>query len=175
MNVFVAGVHGVGKTYLSSRLPADLGLRHMSASKLIKEEMSSPTWGVDKRASDVDGNQLALTKATQRYNATGERLLLDGHFVLLNQDGGFVEISAEVFRSLRLEVVVLVEFDPKVIVQRLKERDGIDKQPKWVESFISAERQHAETVCKRFDIPLLSLISPSDDEFTSAVRHGTSL
>ena len=107
MNIFVAGVHGVGKTFLTSRLPADLGLRHTSASKLIKEEATLQTWGVDKRVGDIEGNQLALTAAVRRHNTAGERLLLDGHFVLLDTVGNFVEIPVEVFRALQFQAVVL--------------------------------------------------------------------
>lgn len=87
MNIFVAGVHGVGKTYLASRLPSTLGLIHTSASKLIKEERAMPSWGVDKRVSDVDANQIALAAAVKRHNDAGVQLLLDGHFVLLNNNG----------------------------------------------------------------------------------------
>jgi adenylate kinase len=42
MNIFVAGVHGVGKTYLASRLPP---LMSTSASKLIREELATANWG----------------------------------------------------------------------------------------------------------------------------------
>lgn len=45
MNIFVAGVHGVGKTFLASQLPKALGLMQTSASKLIKEERALPDWG----------------------------------------------------------------------------------------------------------------------------------
>lgn len=78
MNAFVAGVHGVGKTHLSSRIPASLGLTHTSASKLIKEERAMLTWGTDKRVSEVDA-QAALSTEVSRHNSAGFHLLLDGH------------------------------------------------------------------------------------------------
>ncbi|MGJ0483728.1 MAG: ATP-binding protein [Methylomicrobium sp.] len=124
MNIFIAGVHGVGKTYLASQLPATFGLIHTSASKLIKEELTMSNWGVDKRVNDVDVNQIALAAAVQRYNAAGTRLLLDGHFVLLNSEDNFLRLDIEVFNSLNLDGVVLLEADPNVIARRIFERDG---------------------------------------------------
>ncbi|MCC6507136.1 MAG: AAA family ATPase, partial [Aquimonas sp.] len=111
----------------------------------------------------------------RRHNTAGERLLLDGHFVLLDTVGKIVEIPVEVFRALQFQAVVLVESDPKVVAQRLVERDGIDRSPEWVQSLISSERQHAEAVCKSIDVPLRRLISPRDDEFAAAIRQAASL
>ena len=90
MNVFVAGIHGVGKTYVAGRLPPSYGLLHTSASKLIREERALPEWNTDKRVADVDENQVALASAVARYNGKGGRLLLDGHFILLNNKAKFI-------------------------------------------------------------------------------------
>ena len=87
MNIFVAGIHGVGKTYLASHAASGSGMTHTSASKLIKEERGQATWSADKRVAEVDANQQALAKAIRRHNELGIKLLLDGHFVLLNNAG----------------------------------------------------------------------------------------
>ncbi len=169
MNVFVAGVHGVGKTYLASRLPVTLGLMHTSASKLIKEERAMPNWGVDKRVSDVDGNQTALAAAVQRHNAVGTRLLLDGHFVLLNSQEEFSLLGTEVFKSLNLDGVVLLEADPNVIAMRIRERDGRQAGIDHLIEFITAERSQAQMVCVELGISLIILKAPCPDTFVEAI------
>lgn len=169
MNIFVAGIHGVGKTYLASRLPAGIGLLHMSASKLIKEALALPDWKPDKRVADVMQNQVALAKAVARYNSSGAALLLDGHFVLLDTAGEFVKLSAEIFKTLNLRAVLLIEADPKVIEVRVQGRDNLQRDSEWLVTFMRKEREQTETVCSELNVPFRLLVSPSDDEFVAAI------
>jgi len=169
MNIFVAGVHGVGKTYLASQLPASLGLMHTSASKLIKHERALPGWAIDKRVSDVEANQAALAAAVTRYNKAGTRLILDGHFVLLNPQGEFSRLGTEVFKALSLEGVILIEADAHTIAIRIRERDGRDADVDHIARFIAEERSQAQLVCNELEIPLLILEAPNPDTFEKGI------
>lgn len=169
MNVFVAGIHGVGKTYLASRLPSEAGLTHTSASKLIREERALPNWGQDKRVANIDENQVALAAAVARHNAQGSRLLLDGHFVLLDQSSKFVRLGPEVFQSLNLKAVLLLEAPADLIEQRLLGRDGVNREPEFLRRFAECERAQASAVCAELALPLRVLVSPSDEDFASAI------
>lgn len=169
MNILVAGVHGVGKTYLAARLPLTLGFTHTSASSLIKEERAMPNWGVDKRVSDVDTNQLVLATAVKRYNNAGTPLLLDGHFVLLDGSGNFIPLGADVFSNLNISGVVLLEADPQVIAARIQERDGRVVDIEHLTDFIATERSQAKLVCDEIGIPIRVLIAPSSQAFVDAV------
>ncbi|BAQ79890.1 ATP-binding protein [Pseudomonas sp. St29] len=169
MNIFVAGVHGVGKTYLASQLPRTLGLIHTSASKLIKEERALHSWGADKRVSDVDANQVALAEAVKRHNKAGTRLLLDGHFVLLDTQYEFLPLGTDVFKALNLDGVVLLEADAHTIAVRIRERDGQNMDFDHIVNFIAAERSQAQLVCDELGIPLIILEASSPDIFAAAV------
>lgn len=169
MNIFVAGIHGVGKTYLAKRLPAQSGLMYTSASTLIKEERALPAWNADKHVADVDANQVALAQAVARRNAAGTALLLDGHFVLLGQDGHFVPLGAEVFKALNLSAVVLIEAPPDVVAKRVTQRDELHRSPSWLADFLGRERAQAELICTELTLPLTVLYSPSDAEFANAI------
>ncbi len=169
MNIFVAGIHGVGKTYLASQLPADSGRLHSSASKLIKEELALPDWNTDKRVADVDKNQVALAKAVARHNTNGTALLLDGHFVLLNTDGEFVLLGVDVFKTLNLSAVVLIEADTKVVEIRVQNRDNLQRDSDWLATFMREERSQAEVVCRELSVPLRVLASPTVTEFAEAL------
>jgi len=170
MNIFVAGIHGVGKTYLASRLPGNLGFLHTSASKLIREERALPEWNVDKTVSDIDANQLALAAAVRRHNQSGMALLLDGHFVLLDSEGRFVPLEVSVFESLSLRKVILIEEDLEVVAKRVGDRDALRRGNQWLADFISAERDHAAKICQSLALPLHVLFSASDTDFLDAVK-----
>lgn len=169
MNIFVAGIHGVGKTYLATRLPARTGLVNTSASTLIKEERALPSWNADKRVADVDANQVALAQAVARHNAAHTALLLDGHFVLLGQNGQFIPLGVEVFKALNLSAVLLIEAPPDVVAERITQRDELYRDWTWLADFAKRERAQAELVCTELRLPLTVLISPSDVEFANAV------
>lgn len=169
MNIFVAGIHGVGKTYLASRVAPDVGMVHTSASNLIKEERALTTWTNDKRVADVDANQRALAAAVQRYNKLGTRLLLDGHFVLLNTEGEMTRLETRVFSTLNLDRVILIETGSQILAQRIKERDDRKISLDHILEFMKAEHDHAENVCTELEIPLVILVTPSPEEFAVAV------
>lgn len=169
MNVFIAGIHGVGKSYLASCAALKISMVHTSASKLIKQERTLVTWNDDKRVSDVDANQCALVAAVRRHNEGGVRLLLDGHFVLLNDSGEMIRLNEDVFAELNLKRVILIEAEPKIVAQRIVLRDQRQVTLDHLKSFLLAEREQAESVCEKLDIPLAILSSPSEEEFMTAV------
>lgn len=173
MNIFVAGIHGVGKTYLASRLPTGNDLLHTSASKLIEEERALPGWSSDKRVSDIHENQLALVNAVARHNSTGRALLLDGHFVLLGQRGQFVALGQDVFKALNLSAVVLIEEQPAVVARRMIVRDNSYQDAAWIEEFTARERSQAELICQELHLPVTILNSPSQADFANAVFAAT--
>lgn len=170
MNIFVAGIHGVGKTYLASRAAPAAGLSHTSASRLIKEERTSHTWTADKRVTDVAANQHALAAAIRRHNDLGTRLLLDGHFVLLDESGEMIRLETNVFAALSLSGVLLVEADPLTVAQRIEERDQRQVSIDHLRVFMEAERDQAQKVCAELHIPLTLLNSPSPEEFAASIN-----
>lgn len=172
MNIFLGGVHGVGKSFFAAQVPAGFGIVHKSASGLIKEERAKPNWGTDKRVEGAAGNQLLLAAAVKKKNDEGVRLILDGHFVLKGRDGEPIYLGADVFSALNLRAVVLLEADPQVIAQRLCERDAREESVEELRRFIDAEHRQAQMVCETLNIPLTILHSPNLDEFLSAVTPG---
>ncbi len=171
MNIFVAGIHGVGKTYLASRVAPAVTMTHTSASELIKEERSLHTWSNDKRVIDVDENQLALASAVRRHNELGTRLLLDGHFVLLDTANEMIRLETNVFAALNLNGVILIESDPKTVAMRIEDRDQRIVSIVHLQSFMNAEREQAQLVCSELRIQLAHLDSPTDEEFIEAVER----
>lgn len=124
--------------------------------------------GADKRVQNIDDNQVALKSAVKRINASGQSLLLDGHFVLINPTSEFVFLDSSVFADLDLKGVVLVEAAPDVILSRLSLRDS-HESPVDISSFLNEERLHAQRVCQIIDVPLQIMFSPDFEEFSGAV------
>lgn len=169
MTIFLAGAHAVGKTYLAERTAALVGLHHVTASQLIREERGYATWTVDRRVRDADANQEALIRAVVRRSCS-QRLLLDGHFVLRGDDGGLIRLAVEVFSALRVSATVLIEAPFEVVAERLAKRHRGEVPLSAIRELSAAERDHADHVCSVLDIPLVSLVAPDEDQFERVLR-----
>jgi len=167
MTVFVAGVHGVGKTYLCKQYEGSFNAIHESASELIRKERVLADWSIDKKVRDIDVNQIALTRAVKRLFSNGQSLLLDGHFVLIGELGELVPISASTFEGLFISSVVLIEAATSVISSRLSARDF--KSAVDIGDFVQAERAHARAVCEHLGVSLHVLYEPDFEEFSRVV------
>lgn len=168
MTVFVAGVHGVGKSYLCEKYAQVCDVLHESASSLIRKEKSQLNWSADKKVADVDDNQIALVSAVRRISEQGRALLLDGHFVLIDPNSEFIRLPSSVFKDLAITGVVLIEGSPEAISSRLQNRDSTQSAVD-IAKFVEAEREQAKLVCKEISASLHILHAPSEESFTETV------
>lgn len=153
--VFVAGVHGVGKTTACVHVANSLGLAHYSASEIIKSEKASAIAMGSKAVADIDGNQLLLIQGVQKLcELHDEPIILDGHFSLLKVDGGIETVSIDVFRALLLKGIVVYQDEPKLISDRLKDRDKTVSDPFVVDQRQRVELQHGNFVATDLNIPI---------------------
>ncbi|MFZ5566980.1 MAG: ATP-binding protein [Pseudomonadota bacterium] len=161
MTIFVAGVHGAGKTFATKPACQKLGLVHATASQLIKQERGQTTWNGAKIVSDVDQNQAALISAARRIRESGATLVLDGHFVLRRAPGDHERLPIDVFRALDCSSILLIRSPVAVLLERLHAR--LDTS--WTEAelleFSMAEDVHGAEVAEVLRIPLKILDSPS--------------
>lgn len=169
MVIFVAGVHGVGKTYLCERFAAQNEIMHSSASSLIRNELKSANWESNKLVSDIDSNQVALKKAVNRLIENNTKLLLDGHFVLKGLDGSLIEVHEDTFKDLSLSAIALIEAPSDTVRDRLFSRDK-NSEPGDISTFLKAEKERAIHVSNILNIPLLILNQPSEQIFQEKIN-----
>ena len=170
MTVFVAGVHGVGKSFLCQQYANDFAVTYESASELIRKERAQADWSTDKKAGNIDGNQIALRTAVQRIITAGQSLLLDGHFVLINDKSEFVALESSVFQNIGITGVVILEADTEVIASRLAARDS-SRSAVDIGLFLDRERAQAQYVCQELGVPFHILKQPDLSEFSKVVSQ----
>lgn len=118
--IFIAGVHGVGKTTFCDELKCRLLLPSYTASKLIKafnETLDFP----DKKIKEIDTNQDALINSI-KHNVEEQKFILDGHFVLYNENGTIQKIPVDTFQNLNPSSIILLTEEPRTIHSRLESR-----------------------------------------------------
>jgi adenylate kinase len=171
--IFVAGIHGVGKTTGCKSVAEEFGIPHFSASQIIKGERSSAVDEMSKLVADVDDNQRLLIRGVLRVLERG-RFLLDGHFTMRRKsDGGIEAIHVDVFRELNIGGVVLYTDHPEEISRRILARDGVSQPVDMLRSHQDAEVAHAKYVTATLSIPLVILQAFDIVGTTNAVREWT--
>jgi len=175
MVIFLAGVHGVGKTYMGKPAAETLGFKYATASSLIREVLDGKTtWQANKHTSNIDTNQEALITAVNRITQGSDTsLVLDGHFVIRNELGDLVSIPTEVFKRLGLSSVILIESPSSVVAARLEER-GAPQSIEKISALAEAESNRAEQVCREIGIELTRLMSPSNEQLLLELRRSLS-
>jgi adenylate kinase len=167
--IFLAGVHGVGKGFLGTPVANSMGITHLTASQLIREEKGQATWGNDKKTSDLDDNQLALIRAVAHRRLTHPGILLDGHFVLRNAQGVLTPLATTVFKELHLTGVILLTEGAKIIARRLAMRDKGTPDVQAISELAEAELAHAQVVCNELELPFTQIHAPTLASLTDAV------
>jgi adenylate kinase len=169
VTVFVASIHGAGKSTICRELALLLGAFHVTAGDLIRVNANATTdvtVGV-KAVPNVDANQLLLLRGLVTYRARNKGpLLLDGHFLLLKPDRAMAEIPVAVYEAIAPVAVLLVEADSIAIHSRLMERDKEAVPIAIITEFARRERAQAARVCGNLKIPLLAV--PGNDAVIAA-------
>ncbi len=156
--VFVAGVHGVGKTTFSTALARATGVEHVAASTLIKAARQQS----DKRVKDVASNQDELVAALKSYSCHATVLLLDGHFCLIGAGDHLVDVPTATFEAIAPTALILLCADSEAIVSRCVKRDGRALPLDLIVRLQDREPKRATQLSKVLSVPLLALNEPFD-------------
>ncbi len=169
--IFLAGVHGVGKGFLGTPVANSMGITHLTASQLIHEEKGQATWGIDKKTSGLDDNQLALIRAVGQRRLTHPSILLDGHFVLRNTLGVLTPLETAVFKELHLTGVILLTEQSNIVACRLALRGSGKPDIQAISELAEAESTHAQVICDELEIPLTVIHAPNLVSLTDTVKR----
>lgn len=167
--IFIAGVHGVGKTTLCSGIADSQGFIHKSASQLIREAKASAIDLNSKAVADIPGNQQLLIDAVSRIAQSGKTLLLDGHLALLNSTRKAEALSTKVFADLGIDGIVMIHDKPSSIVERLKQRDGGGIGFDEIKALQLLENKRAKIVTGELGLPLFRIKAFDDSNFSKAL------
>lgn len=161
--IFVAGIHGVGKSYFANKIKQDINIDFYDASRLIEEEKKI-TFSKDKKVKDADLNQEYLVNAVNRLRCKQNDFLLNGHFSLIDDKGDIVCLDYLVIKMLAPQKIILLEEDVDIVSKRRLERDGIELSNTFIKHFLETERKCAYGFAEENNIPILIINARKDYE-----------
>lgn len=150
--LFVGGIHGVGKSTMCRKAFGPLGYQCETASSLIAAH--GKRIDNEKRVINVSDNQFALLKQLQIAKKQYCRLLLDGHFTLINIQGQIEPVDTTVFEAMKPSRLILIKGDTKEISRRLRARDSKNWDQSFLAKFQNAEEEHARYIAEKIQVPL---------------------
>ncbi len=159
---FVSGIHGVGKTTYCKKLAGNLGLPHFSASDIIRSQLSTAIISNSKNVKNAGENQDILLQGIEALNLKSKKIILDGHFVLM-QNGEVQRLPLSTYQNLGIKEIILLKDAPEKIYKRQLSRD---KKSEFTIAFMDEmqkeEISYAKEVAKLLDIKLKIILVEID-------------
>lgn len=152
--IFVAGIHGVGKTTLCNALATKFGIEYFSASNLIAKEKEEEHLR-SKKVENIAGNQDHLVVAINKHLNDINWYLLDGHFCLLNKDNEITQIPYSTYEGIDPSTILVLVDKTKNVHARLNSRDSTRYDLALLRPFQEQETLYAEYIRDKLSIPYL--------------------
>ena len=145
---FLAGIYGVGKSTIGDELSRRLHMPFFSAGDLISE-VNGEIYGANKVVANKDENQNILAERVNRLLEKYPKVLLAGHFCIVNSKGEVDPLPGSVFGELGIEKIILLEAGTAQIADHLSRRDGKQYPVKLIEQMAATEREMAYSIAAR--------------------------
>jgi len=149
--IFVAGVHGVGKSYFCSKMGKIFKLPTFSASNLIKEEKKSEI-DFNKNSLDLEKNQDHFIHAINKMKTNSSKIIIDGHFCLL-ENNKITKVPVHTFEKISLKSIIVLYDSAPNIYDRLQQRDKNSFSINIISQMQEQEIKQAEYVATYLNIP----------------------
>ena len=164
--IFIGGIHAVGKGTVCEKIAQKFNFEHLSASQILKwNEISDLK---NKKVNDFNTTQDRLLTNLDKITQPNKRYLLDGHFTLLNSKGEPEKIDESTFVGIQPKSIILLICEPKIIFERLKQRDNSTYKLDILEKMQTMEIEHAKYISQKLNIPLFTVI---DGDTTSIFEY----
>lgn len=153
--LFLAGIYGVGKSTIGKSLSQRKGIPFFSAGDLISQ-VNGEAYGANKVVTDKMGNQDILAMQIEHQLEQHDRLLLAGHFCIINGQGEVDRLPEDIFKRLHIEKIILLEAPVDRIMDHLLARDSKQYSTELVDSLMQTERKMANDVSKKLNCPMVT-------------------
>lgn len=151
--IFVAGVHGVGKSTLCSKF-AEEGIPSFDASALIQRH-TGEAFGTGKVTATPQSNQAFLRREVDMLVNVYSLFFLCGHFCLFDKDLHPLLLPLDIFSQLHLERILLLEAPVASVVGNMEKRDGVRYSAGCISDLMDCERRQAHRAVEQCGCPLV--------------------
>lgn len=168
--IFFAGIYGVGKSTLSSKISKTILLPEYSASELISMS-NNEEYGKNKFVSDVKKNQVILAENSKKILQEKGDFLMSGHFCIFNSDYSINILPTTFFDETQIKTIILLIADIDRIIQNLNTRDSISYKKSDLTILQEEEIKQARKISELRKIPLhIYKMEFSDNDASNVIK-----
>lgn len=168
--IFFAGIYGVGKSTLSSKISKTILLPEYSASELISMS-NNEEYGKNKFVSDVKKNQVILAENSKKILQEKGDFLMSGHFCIFNSDYSINILPTTFFDQTQIKTIILLIADIDRIIQNLNTRDSISYKKSDLTILQEEEIKQARKISELRKIPLhIYKMEFSDNDASNVIK-----
>ena len=149
--VFVAGVYGVGKSYLCRRASNETGIPFYSAGDLISEQ-NGEKYGRNKKVTDADNNQDILIRCIED-KIVGNDILLAGHMCVFDTNGNISKIDLNQLRKMHIKKMILLSASINEVYNNLSSRDNVLYSIATLEELMCVEKDRFIALSELMKLP----------------------
>lgn len=152
--IFIAGIHGVGKSRLCKESSIYQKVQYLSSSDIIRQYKFIHTEDKSVKKNQIHKNQDLLIRGLELIEENNSILLLDGHFLLFDENNIPSKIPLSTFKKIHPICIIVIVDDPKKIALRLLERDHKEYPIKLLDKMQRDELQYASEIANLLKVPL---------------------
>lgn len=152
--ILLAGIHGVGKSTLLNKISRVNPIETYTISSLIKKANPKHAVNTDKRTEQINRNQHLWKEELKKLEPSSQKIILDGHFSLLNSQGDVVALPLDTFDGINFSGVILKQERPELIQSRLLQRDNSIWDVEKINFFQNIEEKSAKEYAEISNTPL---------------------
>ncbi len=131
------------------------GIPFYSAGDLISQ-INGETYGANKSAANKEHNQDILSMQIEHLLEQHDRILLAGHFCIVNKQGNVDRLPNDVFKKLHIDKIILLEAEEHKIAGHLQTRDGKKYPPELVSALLQTEREMTYDISENLNCPIVA-------------------
>lgn len=162
--IFIGGIHGAGKSFLSTEISKKLGISHLSSSEVLKWDQKG-----GKKVENVEFTQNILIQNLKKIIAPDEKYILDGHFCLVKTDNSIEEVPLNTFREINPILIIIVTDELKTIKERLEKRDNKRYDIDVLQELQKKEVEYATNISNELGIECVEVSPQNIDSITPII------
>lgn len=151
--ILVCGIHGSGKTQYCNNLKLKYGINVYTASQLIDERIPLKQ-NKTKKIDQINRRQEVLLEKVKSLLSCEKNFILNAHLCLVNKENKIERIPLNVFQSMPITEIHLVECSSVEIRDRIYHRDEIVWDEIFINKFIETERKYAQELAELLNVNL---------------------
>ncbi|MFK4324751.1 adenylate kinase [Bacillus sp. RC97] len=151
--IFLSGIHGVGKSTLAAQLEKEINIKTFSVSDLIRKAGNNISTSI-KNTENISSNQDLWKVELNELNIGDSKLLLDGHFCLLDKNRNIISLPFSTFKDTRMKKIICIEAEPQMLRERLLKRDKNEYSAALLSEFQKCELQQGTRYSSENNISL---------------------